>query len=117
MYRPTAREKRAFAQRMQDPEFAAAYRRKKRDMEEKRRAKSSFDYPGAGGMYIPTREQYMFASGWYHVFETSQERNAADMVIYGYTCREKVDHDHIHIVNEKKRWVKTRINSRLWKDS
>lgn len=26
--------------------------------------------------------------------------NDCNMVIYGFTCQEKVHHDHIHVINE-----------------
>jgi hypothetical protein len=88
---------------MKDPAEQAAYQERKTEKANKRMATSSFGYESAGGMYVPTREQHDFA-----VFNrpsglTSDEETAFNMVAYGYSCGEKVHHDHIHIVNEYRR--------------
>lgn len=105
-WKPSKAQAREFAQRMQnDPEYAAAYNARKAAREEKRRASSQFNYNSAGGFYVPTRHQYEAAmqllnGGLTVAATTSDEEDACNQVIYGYTCREKVHHDMIHIVND-----------------
>jgi hypothetical protein len=70
----------------------AAFQRKIAKMEANR-AKSKFDYPTAGGSYIPTLRQYEHAL-------TMVGNPSAEIVITGYMAKLKVNHDHIHIVNE-----------------
>jgi hypothetical protein len=86
---------------MQDPDEKAAYEERKAARAEKRRATSQFDYESAGGMYVPTREQMNFCVLHMELFTIPKERDAADIVITGYVCNDKVHHDFIHIVNEK----------------
>jgi len=98
-WKPSASQRREFANNMQDPEYREAYETRKTANVEKRRQSSKYDYASAGGQYMPTEIQYnaameLMASG------TMQQQDAARMVIYGFTCSEKVDHDHIHIINE-----------------
>lgn len=100
-WRPSASQRREFAQNMQDPQYAAAYYERKEARSTKRRANSKFDYESAGGMYIPTRVQYDFSVSHIDMFNTPEERKAANMVLFGFNCQEKVHHDAIHIVNEK----------------
>lgn len=100
-WRPSASQRREFARRMQDPEEKAAYEKRKLDKANKRRAGSRFDYGSAGGNYIPTQSQYNFVMNNMDLFTAPDEREAANKVIQGYTCKEKIHHDYIHIVNEK----------------
>lgn len=100
-YRPSKSEKRAFAIRMQDKDEKQAYEARKEAKAEKRRSTSQFNYSKAGGSYVPTKEQYIFVMN--HDYTTSEEREAFDMVVYGYSCQEKISHDYIHIVNELRR--------------
>jgi uncharacterized protein (UPF0303 family) len=102
-WRPSASQRREFAQNMQNSEYAAAYYQRKEDRAAKRRATSKFDYNSAGGMYVPTRSQYDFCMSHMDLFTTPQEHDAANFIISGYTCQDKVHHDFIHIVNEKMR--------------
>lgn len=97
--------KREFANKMStDPQFAADYYARKNAKAEKRRSSSQFDYATAGGNYTPTREQYDAAITYLQSNTlTPQQRDACNQVIYGYTCREKVHHDYIHLVNELRR--------------
>ena len=100
-WRPSATARREFAEKMNnDSEFTNAYYARKEAREQKRRSQSNFDYQTAGGNYVPTKAQYDFCFDNMHLFATSEEENAANMVMYGYTCQEKVSHDSIHIVNE-----------------
>jgi hypothetical protein len=88
---------------MQNPEEKAAYGERKRQKAEKRKASSQFDYEKAGGSYVPTYTQHDFCMMNNHLFTTSEQIDARNQVIYGYTCNEKVHHDYIHIVNELRR--------------
>ena len=37
------------------------------------------------------------------LFTTIEEQSAANIVMSGFVCQEKVNHCYIHIVNEKRR--------------
>lgn len=102
-WKPSASQRRAFAERMKDPDEQAAYEARKQERVDKRRAGSRFDYESAGGRYIPTREQYMFCFDNMHLAITDEQKDAFNIVISGYSCQEKVHHDYIHIVNELRR--------------
>ena len=102
-WRPSKSARREFAQRMQDPAEKAAYEGRQAEKAAKRRAGSKFDYSSAGGYYVPTREQYVFCAENMNLFETAQEQDALNFVMSAYTLNEKVHHDFIHIVNEKRR--------------
>ena len=102
-WKPNATQRKAFAERMKDPEEQAAYNARILAREDKNRSGSKFDYETAGGKYIPTRVQYDFALFNHDLFKTFDEQVAANQVISGYTNNEKVHHDDIHIVNEMMR--------------
>ena len=104
-WKPSKAQRTEFAQRMQNSEEKAAYEARKTTKAEKRRSTSSFEYNTAGGNYVPTKTQHDFCFNNIHLFQTSEEQQASNMVIYGYSCQEKVHHDYIHIVNEKQRKV------------
>ena len=88
-WKPSKSQRRAFAERMSDPAEAAAYEQRKEEKAEKRRQGSQFDYQSAGENYVPTRAQHDFCFDNYHLFETSQEKDAANFVMSGYSCNEK----------------------------
>lgn len=101
-WKPSKSARREFAQKMQnDQQFATDYYNRKSEKAEKRRAGSKFDYNTAGGSYIPTKAQHDFCLQNPDLFVTVEENQAANEVIFGYTCQEKVKHDSIHVVNEK----------------
>jgi hypothetical protein len=101
-WRSSPTQRREFAQKMNnDSEFAAEYEARKQAKAEKRRSTSNFDYDKAGGEYVPTKAQYDFCFNNMDLFVTNEEETAANMVMSGYSCNEKVHHDYIHIVNEK----------------
>ncbi len=102
-WKPSAAQKRAFSEKMQDPAEQLAYESRKVERGNKRRSGSKFDYDTAGGSYIPTYDQYSFCMRNWPVDTTSDQNEARNMVIYGYNNKEKVHHDHIHIVNELRR--------------
>lgn len=106
-WRPSASQRREFAERMKDPSEAAAYEARKQEKLQKKRAGSKFDYNSAGGNYVPTREQHDFCFNNMHLFEGLEEENAANEVMRGFSCNEKIHHDFIHVVNEKRRAQKT----------
>ena len=99
-WKPSASQKREFANNMKDPQFAADYYAKKEVKANKRRSTSNFDYEKAGGNYVPTENQYKFALNHCSDVITDEQKNACNIVIYGYNCNEAVHHDSIHIVNE-----------------
>lgn len=101
-WKPSKSAAREFAQKMQnDSEFAANYYAKKEEKKAKKRATSKFDYETAGGNYVATKMQYDFCMRNMNLFETSEEQNSANQVIYSFSCNEKIHHDNIHVVNEK----------------
>lgn len=102
-WKPSVSQKKAFAERMKDPLEKDAYEKRKQDKVEKRRADSKFDYNTAGGYYMPTKIQHDFAFNHPELFKTMDEKIAANEVMNGYSLKEKVHHDNIHIVNEKLR--------------
>ena len=100
-WRPSKTARREFAQKMNnDPEFAQAYNDRKAARDDKRRSGSQFDYKSAGGNYVPTKAQHDAAFRHLTTDLTSEQVDACNQVIYGYSCSEKVHHDFIHIVNE-----------------
>ncbi len=100
-WKPSKTERKNFAIKMNnDAEFAKAYNDRKESKLEKQRSTSSFDYRTAGGKYKPTSAQYNFAFSKVGTNLTTEQETACNMVIYGYTCNEKIHHDFIHIVNE-----------------
>ena len=102
-WRPSKAQRTAFAIRMVDPAEQAAYHARKEAKADARRSQSNYDYPSAGGMYVPTREQHDFAVFSRPADLTPDEQTSFDMVAYGYSCNEKVSHDHIHTVNAFRR--------------
>ncbi|MFV0536814.1 MAG: hypothetical protein ACK5M3_05500 [Dysgonomonas sp.] len=99
-WKPSKAQKREFANNMKDPDYAAAYYSRKEEKAAKKREESQFDYNTAGGNYVPTKYQHDFCFNNIHLFVTYKEKNAANDVMFGYSCNEKVHHDSIHIVNE-----------------
>ncbi len=102
-WRPSASQRRAFADKMNDPEARAAYEKRKAEKDSKRKSTSKFDYSTAGGSYVPTKDQYDFVMQNKDKFVNPEEIEAMNQVLYGYTTNEKIHHDHIHIVNDKLR--------------
>ena len=96
-WKPNATQRREFAERMKDPNEREAYETRKREKNAYQNWKDKD--------FVPTREQHDFCFDNMHLFLTPEEVNAANMVMYGYSCNEKVNHCYIHIVNEKRRSV------------
>ena len=101
-WKPSKTQAREFAEKMaNDSDFKKNYEDKKNAKETKRRATSKFDYATAGGQYVPTVAQYNKANELLtNVNLIDTIVNACRAVIFGYTCKSKIDHDHIHIINE-----------------
>ena len=99
-WKPSATQRREFAQRMQDPKEEQAYKERKEEKAVKRREGSKFNYSSAGGNYIPTKVQYEFCMLNYSNELTEEQRTAFSQVTFGFSCQEKIHHDFIHIVNE-----------------
>ena len=102
-WKPSASQRRAFAERMKDPQEQKAYEERKLAKVTKRRAGSQFDYTSAGGNYIATQSQYNNALRFLGTELTPEQENACNQVMYSYSCQEKIHHDYIHIVNELSR--------------
>lgn len=102
-WKPSASQRREFAEKMKDPNEQAAYYQRKVDKADKRRASSKFDYNTAGGAYVPTKDQHDFCLYSWPTDTTSEQDTARNVVMSGYACKEKVHHDYIHIINELRR--------------
>ena len=101
-WRPSKTQAREFADKMaNDADFKKNYEDKKNAKETKRRATSKFDYATAGGQYVPTIAQYNKANELLaNVNLIDSIATACREVVFGYTCKTKIDHDKIHIINE-----------------
>ena len=104
-WKPNATQRRAFAEKMKDENEREAY-------EERKRAKRLYDN-WKDKDFIPTKEQYYFCFENMHKV-TGEQETAFNQIIYGYGCKEKVNHSYIHIVNQLRRneieFNKTPIN-------
>lgn len=101
MWKPSKSQRKAFAIRMQtDSEYAEAYHARQKARIDKCQASSQFNYESRGGMYIPTQAQHDFCFNNMNLFVTDEQKNAANMVMYGWSCQERIHHDYIHVVNE-----------------
>ena len=99
-WKPSASQKREFAEKMQNEEFANKYYERQQKNDIKRQASSRYSYATAGGYYVPTEEQVKSAHTFLMNFElTSEESTACTVVVSG----NKTHHDYIHIVNELRR--------------
>ena len=99
-WKPTKAQKREFAERMAtDTAYNEAYHQRKEQRAKTRRSTSKFDYQTAGGEYIPTESQNKAAFELLNLNPTPEQEEACNMVLYGYSCKEKVHHDFIHLIN------------------
>jgi len=98
-WRPSKTVRKEFAIKMQNPIEKATYEARKSAVVDKRRSKSRFDYNTAGGTYIATETQYDFAMNRPDNL-TPEQIDACNQIIYSFTCKEKVSHDCIHLINE-----------------
>jgi len=100
-WKPTQAQRREFAERMAtDTAYSDSYYQRKKKVAEKKRSASKFDYQTAGGEYIPTESQFKAAFDLLNLNPTAEQKEACNMVLYGYSCEEKVHHDFIHLINE-----------------
>lgn len=99
-WKPSAAQRKQFAENMKDPDYKAAREARKEAAAQKKRASSKFGYYTAGGNYTPTRAQYEAAAEHLSSGLNNEEENACNIVMAGYSLNEKVHHDFIHIVNE-----------------
>lgn len=76
---------------------AEARFQKKVAQDEAKRSKSAFNYPTAGGHYVPTERQLTAAK---FMLRSDVDTMSADIVIFGAEFKQRVHHDHIHRVNE-----------------
>lgn len=94
-WRPNASQRKAFAEKMQDPTERAAYL-------ERKAFKNSYE-GFKDRSFIPTKEQYEFAMFNRPADITAEQQDACNQITYGFSCQEKIHHDYIHIVNEMHR--------------
>lgn len=100
-WKPSKAQRREFAERMAtDTAYREAYHQRKEQRAEKKRSTSRFNYQTAGGEYIPTESQHKAAFELLNLQPTPEQKEACNMVLYGYSCNEKVHHDFIHLINE-----------------
>jgi hypothetical protein len=100
-WKPTKAQRREFAERMAtDTAYSELYYQRKKKVAERKRLASKFDYQTAGGDYVPTKAQFEAAFDLLNLNPTAEQKEACDMVLYGYSCKEKVHHDFIHLVND-----------------
>ena len=101
-WKPSKAQRKAFAEKMNnDTDFAREYNDRKLEKAKKRRESSKFDYDTAGGEFVPTKSQYDAAIKLKSKKNITYEQNmSCDQVMYGFTCQEKIHHDHIHVINE-----------------
>ncbi len=94
-WKPSASQRKAFAQRMQDPTEKEAYEARKRE-------KALYDN-WKDKDFVPTKEQYEYAMQHVHKINNHEHETAFNQVMYGFTCNEKVNHAYIHVVNQYRR--------------
>lgn len=99
-WKPSASQRKAFAEKMKDPNEQAAYNDRQAEKAAKKRDGSKFDYKIAGGAFVPTKAQHDYAVFDRSMNTTKEHDDACDMVAGAYACNDKCDHDYIHIVNE-----------------
>jgi len=100
-WRPSKKQRREFAERMaNDPEYRKAYYERQEKRAEKKRSTSKFDYISAGGQYLPTKIQNDAALELLNLNPSPEQAEACNMVLWGYSCSEKIHHDYIHLINE-----------------
>lgn len=98
-WKPSANQRKEFAEKMQDPIQKQIY-------EENKRAKNTYSDNSRSfkhKSFIPTSSQYENALKFTTIELNGEQSNACNQVIYGYTCQEKIHHDYIHIINEMTR--------------
>lgn len=100
-WKPSASQRRAFAERMQDPNEQAAYNQRKQDKKDK--FYQSLETKNTGCSFTPTKEQHDFAMFNRPNDITPEQMDACIQVISAFSCNEKVDHYYIHIVNDMRR--------------
>jgi hypothetical protein len=94
-WRPNASQRKAFAEKMKDPDEQKAYQERKY---------FNHSYEGFKDKnFIPTKEQHDFCFNHMELFTTIEEQSAMNEIMSSYVCQEKVNHQYIHIVNEKRR--------------
>ena len=101
-WKPSKAQRKEFAKKMEDEDFKMEYEARKGAKAEKRRSESIFEYPTAGGVYVPTETQYRTAFEYIDIGSVEQQ-DACNKVVAGYLFNTKVHHDTIHIVNEIQR--------------
>ncbi len=100
-WKPSKQQRKNFAENMQnDSSFRKAYYERKEKRLQKRRSTSNFDYEKAGGEFVPTKQQHDAAFELSFRNPNQEQKEACDIVMFGFSNKEKVHHDYIHIINE-----------------
>jgi hypothetical protein len=94
-WKPSASQRKEFAERMKNPEEKVAY--------EKRKAEKKLYDNWKEKDFVPTKEQYDFCTSHFELFTTNEQQNALNMVMSAYSLNEKTNHCYIHIINELRR--------------
>lgn len=98
-WRPSASQRRAFAEKMNnDEDFASSYNERKKAKKEK--FYESIDKRGTGSAFVPTKAQHDYCIFNRSKNTTPEHDEACNMVASKFACNEKCDHYYIHIVNE-----------------
>jgi len=98
---PSRGERKAFAIRMrEDKEIREAYQERKAKRAAKRIASSAYDYPSAGGEFVPTKQQGLFATFDRRGTRSQEDEEAMEIVGSAWSTSTKCHHDYIHRVNE-----------------
>lgn len=99
-YKPSASQRKEFAERMKDPEEQKVY-------EDRKRAKSTYsDNPLSfkHKSFVPTQMQNDHSWKMLSIEGLKEEQyEAARQVLSAFSCQDKVHHDYIHIVNAHQR--------------
>jgi hypothetical protein len=96
-WKPNATQRKAFAEKMKDPDEKKIYEDRKWVKTHYSNDPRSFKHKS----FIPTQFQYDNAMNFLREkLLTSQQEDACNQVISGFICQNKIHHDYIHIVNE-----------------
>jgi len=96
-WKPNASQRRAFAERMQDSDEQSAYY--SRQLAKKNKFYDSFYHPGSGVECIASKSAHDFCIFDRRGIDTPELEDAANQVVFSFSCNEKIDHYYIHIIN------------------
>ena len=95
-WKPSASQRKAFAEKMKDPEEKSAYEENKRNKNTYSDNPLSFKHKS----FIPTNLQYNEAMKFLGMVGlTYKQQDACNQITSTYVCQDKCHHDYIHIIN------------------